>query len=144
MITLKLIMYFMGLTMLCTAAEYMYIHRLWTIFWDEPFLSRLDEINMSIKDVYRKFFISVHKNRFAPQTLGLLEKLALIFTNNCHRDHTLLTLTRKDMTVNCHIKDPTSLKWWKLKLILLHQQMFILVIYKRKGMPRLMTKWRKS
>ena len=36
-------------------------------------------------------------------------------------------ITRKDMTVNCHIKDPTSLKWLKLKLIWLHQQMFILV-----------------
>ena len=29
----------------------MYIHRLWTFFWDEPFLSRLYEVYLSIKDL---------------------------------------------------------------------------------------------
>ena len=51
-------------------------------FWDEPFLSRLYEIDLSIKDleilsdsVNHKFFIYVHKNLFVPQTSDLLEKL---------------------------------------------------------------------
>ena len=34
-----------------TAVEYLYIHTLWIFFWDVPFLSRLCEIYLSIKDL---------------------------------------------------------------------------------------------
>ena len=63
-------------------------------------MSRIYEL--SIKDLeilvefhLSQFFIYVHQNLFAPQTLDLLEKLALIFLYNFHRDHILLTLTIK-------------------------------------------------
>ena len=71
------------------------------------FLSRLCEIKLSMKDlkiglnsVYRKFFIYVHKNLFAFQTLEVLEKLALIFLNNFHRDHILLKLIKISPKIN--------------------------------------------
>ena len=63
---------------------------MWLFFWDEPFLSRLYDIYLSIKDLenlaefnfFCKIFIYVHKNLFVPQTLNLLEKWALIFLHN--------------------------------------------------------------
>ena len=42
--------------------------------------------------------------------------LIWIFENS----HANCSLTRIDMTVNCHIKNPTSLKWWKLHIQLMH------------------------
>ena len=58
-----------------------------------------------LKSVYRKFFINVHKNLFAPQTLDLLEKLALIFLYNFHRDHILLTLKIKKLSLKINVKN---------------------------------------
>ena len=79
------------------------MYRLWIFFWDDPFLSRLYGIYMSIKDleilakvhIYSKFFIYVHKILLAPQSSDLLEKWALIFLYNFHCNHILLTLKMK-------------------------------------------------
>ena len=40
----------------------------------------------------------MHKNLFAPQTWDLLEKLALIFLYNFHREHGLIKLIRKKLS----------------------------------------------
>ena len=62
---------------------------MWLFFWDEPFLSRLYEIYLSIKDLENmaefnllQNLIYVHKNLFVPQTSDLLEEFALIFLRN--------------------------------------------------------------
>ena len=58
-----------------------------------------------LNSVYRKFFIYVHKNLFAPQTSDLLEKLALIFLYNFHCDHILLTLKIKKLSPKINVKN---------------------------------------
>ena len=45
--------------------------------------------------MFCKIFIYVHKNLFAPQTWDLLEKLALIFLYNFHREHGSIKFIRK-------------------------------------------------
>ena len=51
--------------------------------------------NLPVNKRLSKLFIYVHKNLFAPQTSDLMEKLALIFLYNFHRDHILLKLKIK-------------------------------------------------
>ena len=45
--------------------------------------------------MFCKIFIYVHKNLFAPQTWDLLEKFALNFLYNFHRERGLIKLMRK-------------------------------------------------
>ena len=82
------------------------------IFWDKPFLSRLYEIYLPIKDLeilaefgfYRNFFIYVHNNPFVPQTSDLLEELLLIFPYKFHRNHILLKLKIKKLLPKINVK----------------------------------------
>ena len=47
----------------------------------------------------------MHKNLFAPQTWELLEKLALIFLYNFHREHGLINLIRKKLSPKINVKN---------------------------------------
>ena len=47
----------------------------------------------------------MHKNLFAPQTLDLLETLALIFLYNFHREHGLIKLIRKKLSPKINVKN---------------------------------------
>ena len=55
--------------------------------------------------MFCKIFIYVHKNLFAPQTWELLEKLALIFLYNFHREHGLINLIRKKLSPKINVKN---------------------------------------
>ena len=55
--------------------------------------------------MFCKIFIYVHKNLFAPQTWDLLEKLALIFLYNFHREHGLINLIRKKLSPEIIVKN---------------------------------------
>ena len=72
-------------------------------FWNYPFLPRLYELSLSVKDLEIKdefkllIFIYIHKNLFAPQAQDLLEKLAEILLYNFHREHILLKLKTKKL-----------------------------------------------
>ena len=78
----------------------------------QPFLSRLYEIYLLIKDleILAEFSLSqisiyVHKNLFAQQTLDPSEKLALIFLYNIHHDHILVTLKIKKFSPKINVKN---------------------------------------
>ena len=58
-----------------------------------------------MNSVYRKFFIYVHKNLFVPQTSDFLEKSALIFLYNFHREHSVLKLKIKKLSSKINVKD---------------------------------------
>ena len=80
---------------ICTASEY---------FNNYPFLSRLYELHLSLKDLeilnefnLLQIFIYIHKNLFAPQAQDLLEKLAEILLYNFHREHILLKVKTKKL-----------------------------------------------
>ena len=47
----------------------------------------------------------MHKILFAPQTWDLLEKLALIFLYNFHREHVFLKLIRKTLSPKINVKN---------------------------------------
>ena len=51
------------------------------------------------------------KNLFAPPTSDLLEKLALIFLYNFHRNHILLTLKMKRLSPKINVKNIKT-PWW--------------------------------
>ena len=55
--------------------------------------------------MFCKIFIYVHKNLFAQQTWDLLEKLALIFLYNFHREHGLIKLIRKKLSPKINVKN---------------------------------------
>ena len=55
--------------------------------------------------MFCKIFIYVHKNLFAPQTWDLLEKLALIFLYNFHREHGFIKLIRKQLSPKINVKN---------------------------------------
>ena len=88
------------------------MHSLWrtgsaplpNIFLNYPFLSRLYELYLSLKDLeiwddfnFCKIFIYIHKNLFAPQAQDLLEKLAEILLYNFHCEHILLKFKIKKL-----------------------------------------------
>ena len=47
----------------------------------------------------------MHKNLFAPQTWDLLEKLALFFLYNFHREYGLIKLIRKKLSPKINVKN---------------------------------------
>ena len=55
--------------------------------------------------MFCKIFIYVHKNLCAPQTWNLLEKLALFFLYNFHREHGLIKLIRKKLSPKINVKN---------------------------------------
>ena len=58
-----------------------------------------------LSSIYCKIFIYVHKNLFVPQTLDLLEKLALIFLHNFFRVRSLLKLLIKKLSPKINVKN---------------------------------------
>ena len=90
----------------------MYIHPLWIFFWDEPFLSRLYEIYLSIKDLENLAEFNLLQNlhlctqkSVCATNFGPLEKSALIFLYNFHRKHSLLTLVIKTLSPKINVKN---------------------------------------
>ena len=80
---------------------------------DQLFLSRLYEIYLSIKDleILAKFRLSqilhlcTQKSVCAANFGTFLEKLALIFLHNFHRNHILLTLKIKKLSLKINVKN---------------------------------------
>ena len=101
--------------MLYTAFEEREYAPLPNIFRNYPFLSRLFELYLSLKDleirtnsIHCKIFIYIHKNLFAPQAQDLLEKLAEILLYNFHREHILLKLKIKKLLRKIKSKNLTA------------------------------------
>ena len=68
-------------------------------------LIKTNFITNKVKITFCQIFIYVHKNLFAPQTWDLLEKLALIFLYNFHREHGLIKLIRKKLSPKINVKN---------------------------------------
>ena len=80
------------------------MHRFRIFFLNYPFLSRLYELYLSLKDLEIKdefkLLQNLHlytQNLFGPQAQDLLEKLAEILLYNFHREHILLKLKTKKL-----------------------------------------------
>ena len=76
--------------------------------------------NMAEFNLLQNLLTNVHKNLSAPQSLDLLEKLALFFLYNFYREHGSLKLQIKKLSPKRNVKNIKNHSFFRHYNILLH------------------------